>query len=269
MHRHDGGGEIGGALALAHADNICRQIRHPAERLRRADARQTDCHAAQDLVLESGAEPQRRNGQPAAFKHIAELLHAPQHGDARARQFSGQVSRQVAPRDQALHLGRLSPDQGHDLVHQPARRIAVGGVGKTADERNAGSVRERCLHWRHRHGPWHDAHLVGMRDRIELLQLRGLADGMRDDTVRSESCGKLLQRHGLRFLDELEGVLLVDLALRVEAKMVQVSDAVDDLRIKILSRRLETARRGFNAMQIDEIERAGMPARKLVERSAG
>jgi hypothetical protein len=62
---------------------------------------------------------------------------------------------------------------------------------------------------------------------------------------------------------------VVELALRLESKVVQIGHAVDDLRVKILARRLEAAVRGFNTMQINEIEGTGMRACNRVERTAG
>ena len=66
-------------------------------------------------------------------------------------------------------------------MRRPACSIAVRGVRKVANECDAGPVRKGCLHRRDRYGPGDDAHLVGMRNGVELLQLRGLGDRMRNE----------------------------------------------------------------------------------------
>ena len=77
---------------------------------------------------------------------------------------------------------------------------------------------------------------------------------MGDDAIRGEGSGNFSKRDVLRFIHQLRRVLLVKPALRLQAKVMQISDAVDNLRPKILTYRLEAARRGFDAVQINQIE---------------
>ena len=87
-----------------------------------------------------------------------------------------------------------------------------------------------------------------------LFQLLGFALRMRDDAIGGQRRRDLLQREDRGLTHQLGCVLRIELALRLEAQMMQIGDAVDDLRIKVSPRHLQTTRRGFHAVQIDKIE---------------
>ena len=65
---------------------------------------------------------------------------------------------------------------------------------------------------------------------------------------------KLLESELVSLLRQLRRMIGIELALRLQTKVMQVSHAINDLRVEIAACQPQATRRGFDAVQIDEVE---------------